>query len=167
MGARLVGRHIVIDPAVHNGAPAFRGTRIAVADILEQVARNKPWQDIIAEWQGAISEDAIAEAVRLASTVFLEHARVPPKDELDAPPTILGEYLVADPAICHGTPTFRGSRVFVADILNEVADGMAWAWIVQQWHGSVSNEAIADAVRVAGRFLASHVNDLVAEPASP
>jgi uncharacterized protein (DUF433 family) len=166
MKTRFMGEHVIVAPEIRGGAPVFRETRILVADVLEQVARNRPWPDIVAEQQGAISEEAIAEAVRLASAVFLEHARVPPKDELDAPPTILGEYLVADPAICHGTPTFRGSRVFVADILNEVADGMTWAWIVQQWHGSVSNEAIAEAVRVAARFFVRHANDLVAEPAS-
>jgi uncharacterized protein (DUF433 family) len=29
----------------------------------------------------------------------------------------LGRYIVADPAICHGKPTFKGTRVFVADVL--------------------------------------------------
>jgi len=166
MKRKLIGEHFTVDSEICGGAPAFRDSRISVADVLEQVAQNIPWQEIIDDRQGAISADAIAEAVRLASAVFLEHARVPPKHELDAPPTILGEYLVADPGICHGTPTFRGSRVFIADILDEVAGGMAWAEIVEQWNGSVSTEAIAEAVRVAGGFLASHVNDLVPEPAS-
>jgi hypothetical protein len=27
-------------------------------------------------------------------------------------PQLLGHYIVADPAICHGKPTFRGTRIF-------------------------------------------------------
>jgi uncharacterized protein (DUF433 family) len=42
----------------------------------------------------------------------------------------LGRYIVADPAICHGKPTFVGARIFVADILEQVASGMAWEAIV-------------------------------------
>jgi uncharacterized protein (DUF433 family) len=29
----------------------------------------------------------------------------------------LGRYVVADPSICHGAPTFRGTRILVADVL--------------------------------------------------
>ena len=37
----------------------------------------------------------------------------------------LGRYIVADPAISHGEPTFRGTRILVADVLEQVANGMA------------------------------------------
>lgn len=33
----------------------------------------------------------------------------------------LGRYIVADPEICHGEPTFRGTRILVSDILEQVA----------------------------------------------
>lgn len=29
----------------------------------------------------------------------------------------LGKYIVADPDICHGESTFRGTRILVADVL--------------------------------------------------
>ena len=29
-------------------------------------------------------------------------------------PQLLGRYIVADPYICHGKPTFRGTRILVA-----------------------------------------------------
>ena len=29
----------------------------------------------------------------------------------------MGRYIVTDPEICHGKPTFRGTRVLVADVL--------------------------------------------------
>ncbi|MBK9709659.1 MAG: DUF433 domain-containing protein [Acidobacteria bacterium] len=47
----------------------------------------------------------------------------------------LGRYIVADSAICHGKPTFRGTRVLVADVLEQVAAGMAWEMIVEEWSG--------------------------------
>ena len=41
----------------------------------------------------------------------------------------MGRYVVADPEICHGKPTFRGTRILVADVLEQVADGLAWETI--------------------------------------
>ena len=68
---------------------------------------------------------------------------------------ILGRYIVADPARCHGQPTFRGTRIFVADVLDQVARGMAWEAIVDAWRGRIAEEAIAEAVRLArGALLA-------------
>ena len=66
MERRALGRHIVIDPSVCHGQPTFRGTRILVAAVLEQVANNMAWETIIEEWRGSLSPDAIGEAVRLA-----------------------------------------------------------------------------------------------------
>ena len=34
----------------------------------------------------------------------------------------LGEHIVADPLICHGKPTFKGTRIMVWQILDELAD---------------------------------------------
>jgi uncharacterized protein (DUF433 family) len=42
----------------------------------------------------------------------------------------LGKYIVADPRICHGKPTFRGTRIMVWQVLEMVARGMDWEAIV-------------------------------------
>jgi uncharacterized protein (DUF433 family) len=65
---------VVTDPRICHGQPTFSGTRILVADVLEQVASGLAWESIIEEWRGSISTDAIAEAVRLSSQAFLEHS---------------------------------------------------------------------------------------------
>ena len=67
----------------------------------------------------------------------------------------VGRYVVVDKRICHGQPTFRGTRVLVADVLEQVANGMAWEAIVEEWRGKVSREAIAEAVRLAREALVS------------
>ena len=67
----------------------------------------------------------------------------------DTLPKLLGRYIVTDPAICHGQPTFRGTRVFVADVLEQVASGMAWEAIIEEWNSSINAAAIAEAVQLA------------------
>jgi uncharacterized protein (DUF433 family) len=64
-----------------------------------------------------------------------------------------GEYVVSDPRICHGQLTFRGTRVFVADVLAQVARGLSWEEIVREWRGTVTQEAIAEAVSLARSAL--------------
>jgi uncharacterized protein (DUF433 family) len=65
----------------------------------------------------------------------------------------LGRYVVADPRICHGKLTFVGTRILVGDVLEMVAQGMTWSTIVKECHGSIDEEAIGEAVRLAGQVL--------------
>jgi uncharacterized protein (DUF433 family) len=71
---RMIGRFVVADPAICHGQPTFRGTRVLVDDVLEQVAAGIAWEAIMEEWRGNMSSDAIAEAVRLASQAFRDHS---------------------------------------------------------------------------------------------
>ena len=68
----------------------------------------------------------------------------------------LGRYIVANPDICHGKLTFRGTRILVADVLDQVASGMAWETITEEWRGSITREAIAEAVNLARETLVTH-----------
>lgn len=66
----------------------------------------------------------------------------------------LGEYIVADPNICHGKPTFKGTRIMVWQVLEEVADGRPWDFICnQRWGGRIPLGAVAEAVRLAQEAL--------------
>jgi uncharacterized protein (DUF433 family) len=76
---------------------------------------------------------------------------------------MIGRYIVTDPQICHGKPTFRGTRIMVAQVLDQVAGGMAWEAISEEWRGSISREAIAEAVRLASQAFVEHANDYVFE----
>ena len=68
----------------------------------------------------------------------------------------LGQYIVADPEICHGQLTFKGTRIMVKSVLYYVAQGKDWDWISQQYFGKVSREAIAEAVGLAGDGRREH-----------
>jgi uncharacterized protein (DUF433 family) len=70
---------------------------------------------------------------------------------------VFGKHIVADPEICHGQLTFLGTRIFVADVLQDVARGMDWDTIIKEWHGSISREAIAEAVELSRKALFDHL----------
>ncbi len=77
---------------------------------------------------------------------------------------IIGRYIVTDPKICHGKPTFRGTRIMVADVLEQVAEGLAWESIIEGWHNSISKEAIAEALQLACQAFLNHTEEFAIEP---
>jgi uncharacterized protein (DUF433 family) len=96
MAKRMIGRYIVSDPSICHGQPTFRGTRILVADVMEQVASGSAWETIVEEWRGDVSPDAISEAVRLAwregSALQCQNGKAP-------------QYTVSDPKSCQTPAT--------------------------------------------------------------
>lgn len=79
---------------------------------------------------------------------------------------VISRHIVSDPEICHGQPTFRGTRIMVWQVLDQVAHGMAWETIVAEWQGGISKEAIAEAVNLANQAFVKHANEYVLEPIS-
>lgn len=65
----------------------------------------------------------------------------------------LGEHIVADPEVCHGKPTLKGTRIMVWQILDELAHGMTPDEIVKAWGGRISRVGIAECVQIARRSL--------------
>ena len=63
----------------------------------------------------------------------------------------LGQYIVADPDICHGVPTFVGTRIMVDQVLEMVAQGTSWDEIIEEHDRAITRAGIAEAVRLAGR----------------
>ena len=62
----------------------------------------------------------------------------------------LGRFIVADPEICHGQPTFKGTRILVWQVLEDVAAGRSWQFICNvRWGGRVPLAAVSEAVKLA------------------
>ena len=76
---------------------------------------------------------------------------------------LIGRHIVTDPKVCHGKPTFRGTRVLVSDVLEQVATGMAWETIVEEWNDSITTESIREAVQLASQALLKHADEFVLE----
>jgi uncharacterized protein (DUF433 family) len=64
-----------------------------------------------------------------------------------------GQYIVADPEICGGQLTFKGTRIFVKDVLAMLAKGYDWERISSEFDGRLSHEAIAEAIALASDAL--------------
>lgn len=61
---------------------------------------------------------------------------------------------------------FLGTRILVVDVLSQLAMGIEWEKIGKKWWGKVTNGAIAEAVRLAGRVFIDHTREYVAEAIS-
>ena len=80
------------------------------------------------------------------------------------PPKLMGRHIITDARICHGKPTFRGTRVLVSDVLEQVADGVSWEAIAEEWNDKITKEAIQEAVQLASRALLKHAHEFILEP---
>ncbi len=77
---------------------------------------------------------------------------------------LLGRYIVADSVICHGKPTFRGTRIMVWQVLEMVSDGLAWESIVEEFGGHITKDAVAEAVQLASKSFLKHAREHALEP---
>ncbi len=68
------------------------------------------------------------------------------------PRVAISEYIVADPEICHGKPTFRGTRILVSDILELVAAGEPVVKILEEYEG-LNKEMVRSALEYAARLV--------------
>jgi uncharacterized protein (DUF433 family) len=61
----------------------------------------------------------------------------------------LGRHIVADAKVCGGQPTFKGTRIMVWLVLEQLDEGLSWGEIVRQWEGAISKNAISEAIAIA------------------
>jgi uncharacterized protein (DUF433 family) len=64
-----LGRHIVADSKICGGQPTFKGARITVWIVLEQLDRGMSWDEILREWPGRFPKAAISEAIAISDLV--------------------------------------------------------------------------------------------------
>jgi len=76
----------------------------------------------------------------------------------------LGDFIVADAAICHGKPTYKGTRIMVWQVLAMLERGESWNFIRQAWPGRISDDAIAETIRLARSSLLDEHGRLMKEP---
>jgi hypothetical protein len=78
----------------------------------------------------------------------------------------LGRHIVADPEVCHGKPTFKGTRIMVWQVLDDVADGRSWDFICNvRWGERIPLAAVAEAVKLAEKAWLGESGRLVRGPA--
>ncbi len=77
----------------------------------------------------------------------------------------LGRFIVADPKICHGKPTYKGTRIMVWQVLAMLERGESWDYVRNAWPGRVNDEAIAETIHLARTSLLDKHGRLAKEPA--
>ncbi len=75
-------------------------------------------------------------------------AKIPPHKRVE-----LGQYIIADTAICHGKPTFKGSRVMVWQVLAGLQRGETVDELCDAWPQAITPAAVAEAVELAGAMF--------------
>ena len=65
----------------------------------------------------------------------------------------ISKYIVADSEICHGKPTFRGTRVLVSDVIELVADGVPVQEILRDYYPSLNKIMVKDALEWAAKVV--------------
>lgn len=66
----------------------------------------------------------------------------------------LGHYIVADPLICHGKPTFKGTRIMVWQLFEHLALGETREEFPRHFPGRVTPEAVQEALELGRDFFA-------------
>ncbi len=64
-----------------------------------------------------------------------------------------GQYIVADPEICSGQLTFKGTRILVSDVLYLLTKGWDWNRITAAYDEHLASAAIAEAIELARESL--------------
>ena len=62
----------------------------------------------------------------------------------------LGRYIVVDPDICHGQPTFKGTRIMVKSVLEMLVKGWDWDRVSAAYDGRIDHAAINEVLSLAG-----------------
>jgi uncharacterized protein (DUF433 family) len=65
----------------------------------------------------------------------------------------INRYIVADPKICHGKLTFKGTRVMVWQVLDLLSAGVTPDEIRRDYFPKLGNEAIKAALQYASKTI--------------
>ena len=75
----------------------------------------------------------------------------------------INEYIVADSEICHGKPTFKGTRIMVWQVLEMLRDGASLKEIISAFP-SISQKHIKAALQYAAEIARGKENVVIAIP---
>ncbi|MCR4405228.1 MAG: DUF433 domain-containing protein [Candidatus Acetothermia bacterium] len=70
-----LGEYIVAAPGVCGGRPTFKYTRIEVEVILDLLAAGRSLDQLVENFQGRVSREAIEEALKLAASLLKREAK--------------------------------------------------------------------------------------------
>ena len=69
-----LGKYVVSAPGVCRGRPTFKHTRIEVAGVLERLGSGPSLEELVENYRGRVSRQAIGEALALAGKALAKQA---------------------------------------------------------------------------------------------
>ena len=63
----------------------------------------------------------------------------------------VGKHIVLDDEVCHGRPTFKGTRVLVSDVIELLAAGLSIEEVVRDYYPSLDEKMVKDALAWAAK----------------
>lgn len=72
----------------------------------------------------------------------------------------LGNYIVSDSEICNGQLTFKGTRILVKGVLQQLERGLTFDEIINEWHNKINRDAILEAIHIANKALVRYENEI-------
>ena len=79
----------------------------------------------------------------------------------------LGKYIVADTEVCHGKPTFKGTRIMVWQVFEHLALGEPLETFPDDFPGRVSLAAVQEALQLGKELFAQNGNTWERAVANP
>jgi uncharacterized protein (DUF433 family) len=65
----------------------------------------------------------------------------------------VGKYIVVDDEVCHGKPTFKGTRILVSDVVELLAAGVSIEEIVRDYYPGLSEDMVREALSWAAKVI--------------
>ena len=177
-----LGKYIVVDPHICDGKPTVRGTQVLVHRVVKHFSTGETIDEVAVEYR--IPPEAVEEALDLAAEALLEKHKVPypepivPTDELvklthaqyralwpkeKYKRVEISKHIVADPFICHGKPTARGTRVLVHICLRSFSRGEPVDELAADYN--IPPEAVIEGLHLAAEALLENYAVPYPEPA--
>jgi|GEM_PF-244295 len=139
-------QRITVNPGIFGGRPIIRGMRISVELILSLLAQGETPETILTDYPD-LEPDGLRACLAYAHAVIahdkLDSVQVIQENELASPSITL------DPEILDGTPVFRGTRVPVDALLNNLEAGVSIDEFLENFP-TVSREQVLEIIKFSG-----------------
>ena len=153
----VLAEHISIDPNVCFGRPVIRGTRIWVALIVDNLAKGPSDEELPHASHRARPLPWYTDRALAARPVFRHfQCRNRTRGLIVMTREQLAEHISIDPNVCFGRPVIRGTRIWVALIVDNLAEGLSEEELLRAYP-----QLTRDDIRAALAFAAEMTRERV------
>ena len=141
---RLTRDVIDINPDIMSGAPLFRGTRVPVRTLPDHLAGGYTLSYFLAHFPTVSREQAVRLLELAAETVMGDAGYEPLKNKQqeERPDNAASSIINIDPNIVSGTPVFRGTRVPVRALTDNLVDEYGLDYILENYPSVRREQAV-------------------------